>query len=152
MPPYHPRCRTSVVASFYQESKTIQEAEQYAIDKGLAKQASYKDVPLYVANEVNKALLDMKNMFGVNYDEITISDLMPNNVMTSNPKTLSISKTYFTDKGFNDLSSINEFMTKLSSKVMDGKNYCNGKSLYDIIIHEFGHRLTSEKYNTISRG
>ncbi|MCB1157384.1 MAG: hypothetical protein KDK45_07770, partial [Leptospiraceae bacterium] len=161
LPPYHPRCRTTVVASFdsFVKANSIEEAEQFAINQGLAKKVSYKDLPLYVANEVNEQLLSLRGKYGKTYEEIismncdTIvkrkdgSERIKRPMMQSSSSVLRLNYSYFDFKKLDTLEKLNQSILKEGSK-----RFWNAENFKDLVNHEFGHKLTLGKYSKLSKG
>lgn len=152
LPPYHVRCRTTVVmANTIKEASTTQEAEKIAKDAGLAQTVNYQDVPVYVANEVNQTLFGLKEKLGITYNEIKSEDL-GNSIMRSSDSYLKINNAFFSKPEMNSIENVNAFISKISNKIVDGKNYWNAETLKDLVNHEFGHRLTLKKYKELTNG
>ena len=61
--PEQSKKKTAADAALFIPSKTIKEAEEYAVTSGLAKQANYKGISLEAANEMNKSVQDTVNLF-----------------------------------------------------------------------------------------
>ncbi len=133
------------------EPTTVKEAEQWAVDNEIAKTVSYKGINnVEFANIINKQLLDLKNEYGVTYDEIKtftqtkngVANTLMQNYAKINSVTkeislsrLEINKAYFKEKTLNDVT--------IQIKAMRLREWTTAESLQDIVNHEFAHRLTS---------
>ncbi len=149
LPPYHVRCRTTVVmANTIKEASTTQEAEKIAKDAGLAQNVSYQDVPVYVANQVNQTLLDLKDKYKTNYEEITTKSIRERNIetgkddlpiMRSNSARLTINSEFFKVLKTDSVERINSILGRQNEN-----GWMNARNLKELIIHEFGHKLTAK--------
>lgn len=140
----------------YKAAKTIKEAEDFAVQAGLAAKATYKDLPLDLANATNKTLHQLKEQTGYMYDEIKAisirgkyANYVPmQNASRMNRQTgqateqrLEINRSYF--KKFATTKAINDNL-----KATAEKGHWIPQSYEGLVAHEFGHRLTIEQtYN-----
>jgi hypothetical protein len=146
-PPFHIRCRTTVVASFDIIAKSVTEAQDIARSYGIAKNVDYTGVPLKYANEINKSLIDLKNKYNTSYDEIRPfykyetkivngKEIIELPIMQSNSSRLSVNTAFFDKLG-------NKPLDKIIARQNEAK-FMNSKNFLDLVAHEFGHKLTAK--------
>lgn len=151
LPPYHAFCRTTVIiqTTKFKQATSISEAETFAKDWGLANKVSYEDIPLYVANETNETLFDLKDKYGVTYDEIRTQSIREKKlingieeddipIMRSNDKRLTINSEMFRLLRTDSPDKINTILQRQNKN-----NFMNSENLSELISHEFGHKLTA---------
>lgn len=127
----------------YTPSQSIAEAERFAVNGGLAEEVSYKGLELEVADEINKALMQLKLDTGQNYNAIkTLSEKVEGAWMATTLRKstgkhrLGIYLPTF-DK-YKGLESLNDGLASI-----ERTGFSKVKDLKGLISHEFGHLLTT---------
>lgn len=141
-------------------AKTIKEAEDFAIQNGLAKKVSFKGLAhVDVANDVNEVLLELKKD-GITYDEI----LTKKSTSKGRPAYIMQNSWTVTRQGVGDLrlkvkaessalhlniAHFNQFKNYDDINAdfvrMREKKWTTGENVKQTTWHEVGHRLTVRK-------
>jgi SPP1 gp7 family putative phage head morphogenesis protein len=149
-----------------EKAKTIKEAEDFALQNGLAKKVSFKGLKhVDVANDVNEVLMELKRE-GVTYDEIlttkSTSKGRPSYIMQNKWSfvwgkgadkwdvskenwALHINLSHF--NRFETYADINAFFVKQREAM-----WTTGENVKHTVWHEVGHRLTTKKVHQNDEG
>jgi hypothetical protein len=141
----------ALTAKGFRDATTIVEAEQFAIQAGIAEIVSYKGLPLEICNRTNKALLELKERFGVTYHAIKKTYVVDKK---DNPAYLAANaRNKATKKQSLYLNAFKLVDPDLDRSLMAdfASGWFNASNFEGIIYHEFGHRMTVDKLYKLSK-
>lgn len=148
-PPFHPHCRTTLITSLDISALSVKEAEQRARELGLPKEADYTGIPLKFVNGINNQLYELKWKYHTNYEKIETfekeaepiliagREFLKIDMMLGSSSKLKINRKYF------ELYTEEQILINIEQAY--NQRITNCKNFTDIVIHEFGHKLTTKK-------
>lgn len=133
-------------------AKSIRDAENWALNYEIADKISYKGLEhVEVANEVNKALFELKNKTGITYNEIkTVNQSNGTVMMNESSLVKGVGETKFrlqkstlsiNNKYFNKFATADDIVKDITR--MRNDDWTTAEDISGLVWHEIGHRLSS---------
>ena len=143
----------------FKPAKTIKEAEEWAVNNGIADKADYNKLSnIDVANAVNSASARMVNRYGKKYDKIRAAkQTSAQNAGTPmyhhariKPDGTSTHELVVNEGYFGRFGSTDEIIKNIAESRAD--QWWAARNIEDLAVHEYGHRLTAVKMYNARKG